>query len=335
MALTAKLLRSTYLLIALWMWSVPVVMAQDQASWTGRSKTVKVADTITFDSISINPNQFHVLRLDLTPIDRSLYTGLFSKAQLILDSAVGQDNDSIIIHYLRYPNYLTKTYSALNPELILPAQDQMGKIYRLSENNFTKEKNPFSGINAQGSIVRGLTVGNNQNAVVNSQLDLQITGALSDKVQITASLQDSNLPGENGGYTQSLEEFDQLFVALEADRWQLRAGDVDLINRKTIFGQFTKKIQGMHAAWQIDHKDGSETSMFAAAGLVRGVFKRSLIQGQEGNQGPYKLLGANGEALILMISGSERIYVNGVLLQRGENADYVIDYNAGELRFNP
>jgi len=335
MALTAKLLRSTYLLIALWMWSVPVVMAQDQASWTGRSKTVKVADTITFDSISINPNQFRVLRLDLTPIDRSLYTGLFSKAQLILDSAVGQDNDSIIIHYLRYPNYLTKTYSALNPELILPAQDQMGKIYRLSENNFTKEKNPFSGINAQGSIVRGLTVGNNQNAVVNSQLDLQITGALSDKVQITASLQDSNLPGENGGYTQSLEEFDQLFVALEADRWQLRAGDVDLINRKTIFGQFTKKIQGMHAAWQIDHKDGSETSMFAAAGLVRGVFKRSLIQGQEGNQGPYKLLGANGEALILMISGSERIYVNGVLLQRGENADYVIDYNAGELRFNP
>ena len=136
MALTAKLLRSTYLLIALWMWSVPVVMAQDQASWTGRSKTVKVADTITFDSISINPNQFRVFRLDLTPIDRSLYTGLFSKAKLILDSAVGQDNDSIIIHYLRYPNYLTKTYSALNPELILPAQDQMGKIYRLSENNW-------------------------------------------------------------------------------------------------------------------------------------------------------------------------------------------------------
>ena len=335
MALTAKLLRSTFLLIALWMWSVPKVIAQDELSWTGRIKTVKVADTITFDSISINPNQFSVLRLDLTPIDSSLYRGRFSKAQLILDPVVLQQNDSIIINYLRYPNYLTKTYSALDPELILPAQDQMGKIYRLGENNFTKEKNPFSGINAQGSIVRGLTVGNNQNAVVNSQLDLQITGALSDKVQITASLQDSNLPGENGGYTQSLEEFDQLFVALEADRWQLRAGDVDLINRKTIFGQFTKKIQGMHAAWQIDHKDGSETSMFAAAGLVRGVFKRSLIQGQEGNQGPYKLLGANGEALILMISGSERIYVNGVLLQRGENADYVIDYNAGELRFNP
>ena len=90
MALTAKLLRSTFLLIALWMWSVPKVMAQDRLSWTGRSKTVKVADTITFDSISINPNQFRVLRLDLNPIDSSLYSGRFSKAQLILDPVVLQ-----------------------------------------------------------------------------------------------------------------------------------------------------------------------------------------------------------------------------------------------------
>ncbi len=335
MALKAKLFPKTYMLIAFWMWFTSMAIAQDQSSWTGRSVKVKVTDTIQFDSISINPQHFIVLGLNHTPIDSSHYRVRFERAQLIPDYTLKQENDSIEIQYLRYPNYLTKAYSALDPELILPAQNQVGKIYRMGVNNFTREKNPFSGLNAQGSILRGLTVGNNQNAVVNSQLDLQITGALSDKVKITASLQDSNLPGENGGYTQSLEEFDQLFVALEADRWHLRAGDVDLMNRQTTFGQFTKKIQGMHAAWQIDHGDGSQTQMFAAAGLVRGVFKRSVIQGQEGNQGPYKLLGANGEALILMISGSERIYINGVLLERGENADYIIDYNAGEIRFNP
>ena len=335
MAFKAKLFPLVYLLITFWMWSAAQAVAQESESWTGRSLRVKVTDTITFDSISVNPQHFSVWLLDQTKLDSSQYSVQFSRAQLILDHELMQSHDSLDIHYLRYPNYLTKTYSALNPELILPAQNQIGKIYRMGENNFNRDNNPFSGLNAQGSIVRGLTVGNNQNAVVNSQLDLQISGALSDKVQITASLQDSNLPGENGGYTQNLEEFDQLFIALEADRWQLRAGDVDLINRKTFFGQFTKKIQGMHAAWQIDHGDGSETQMFAAAGLVRGVFKRSILQGQEGNQGPYKLLGANGEALILMISGSERIYVNGVLLERGESADYLIDYNAGEIRFNP
>ncbi|TAF58454.1 MAG: hypothetical protein EAZ58_14375, partial [Flavobacterium sp.] len=57
--------------------------------------------------------------------------------------------------------------------------------------------------------------------------------------------------------------------------------------------------------------------------------------GQEGNQGPYKLKGNNQEAYVLIVSGSERVYVNGNLLKRGENNDYVMDYNAGELVFTP
>jgi hypothetical protein len=55
----------------------------------------------------------------------------------------------------------------------------------------------------------------------------------------------------------------------------------------------------------------------------------------EGSQGPYKLKGQNGELYVLVISGSERVYVNGLLLERGENNDYTIDYNAGEITFTP
>ncbi len=50
---------------------------------------------------------------------------------------------------------------------------------------------------------------------------------------------------------------------------------------------------------------------------------------------PYKLKGNNEEAYVLIVSGSERVYVNGNLLKRGENNDYVMDYNAGELVFTP
>jgi len=69
--------------------------------------------------------------------------------------------------------------------------------------------------------------------------------------------------------------------------------------------------------------------------LVKGQYAKSDFVGQEGNQGPYKLIGQNGELYVLVISGSERVYVNGILLKRGENNDYTIDYNAGEILFTP
>src|SRR5690606_34355447 len=77
----------------------------------------------------------------------------------------------------------------------------------------------------------------------------------------------------------------------------------------------------------------NKTTIESAAALVRGQYAKSEFTGQEGNQGPYKLRGGNNELYILIISGSERVYVNGRLLTRGENKDYVIDYNSGEIRF--
>ena len=77
-----------------------------------------------------------------------------------------------------------------------------------------------------------------------------------------------------------------------------------------------------------------KTSVFASGALVRGQFTTTQFTAQEGNQGPYKLRGPNNELFVLIVSGSETVYVNGVPLERGENRDYIIDYNAGEIIFN-
>ena len=42
-------------------------------------------------------------------------------------------------------------------------------------------------LQTNGSISRAVTVGNNQNTVLNSNLDLQVSGKLSDQVTLRAS----------------------------------------------------------------------------------------------------------------------------------------------------
>ncbi len=209
----------------------------------------------------------------------------------------------------------------------------MQQFYKLSESNRDNTFKPFDGLTTSGSISRGVTIGNNQNSVLNSELDLQITGKLNDKVSLRASIQDANIPLQESGYSQRLDEFDQVFIELFSENWNIRAGDVDLQNNHSYFGEFSKRVQGLSINANLNHPE-SKTNVFAAGALVRGQFTSSKFAAQEGNQGPYKLQGPNNELYVLIVSGSETVYVNGVTVERGENNDYIIDYNAGEIIFN-
>lgn len=311
-----------------------LLVYSQESSGNFRSVNVAVKDTIVLDSVSINPARFEILDKNNVAIDTSAYSVHFEKGYVVLSEELINTQDSITINYVQYPSFLTRRYSLLDPQIITQRTGAMDQLYALQQSTRENTFTPFDGLNTSGSISRGITLGNNQNAVVSSELDLQITGMLSERVGIRASIQDANIPMQEGGYSQNLNEFDQIFIEIFSDNWTIRAGDIDLVNQKSYFGNFEKKIQGISLGGTIK-SENSETSMFISGGVVRGVFARSNFVGQEGNQGPYKLVGPNGELYILIISGSERVFINGLQLQRGENRDYVIDYNAGEIRFNP
>ena len=309
------------------------LQAQERESLYKITKIKVSRDTISLEKESLNSNFFKLIDANEKKIEPDFYTVDFEKGTLLLKDKFPFSLDSIEVHYLKYPRVLTKEYLIYDRSKIVSNEVTLENLYKIEEP--TKNKNiPFEGLDTSGSITRGISVGNNQNTVLNSNLDLQISGKISEKVGLRASLQDSSIPLQDGGYSQKLDQFDTVFMEIFSDEWNIRAGDVFLENKNSKFLNFNKKVQGIATNFDFGTPE-NKTNVFASVALVKGQYAKSTFVGQEGNQGPYKLKGQNGELYVLVISGSERVYVNGILLKRGENNDYTIDYNAGEIVFTP
>ncbi|MBL7923348.1 MAG: hypothetical protein JNL88_04030, partial [Bacteroidia bacterium] len=139
------------------------------------------------------------------------------------------------------------------------------------------------------------------------------------------------------GNTQQLQEFDRVFIQLSNDRHKLIAGDYDVRNPEGYFMRYFKKAQGGLYTYTgaLARKDKSPASLSGGIGAAvsRGKFARSQINGIESSQGPYRLRGAENELFIVIMSNSERVFIDGLLLERGQDRDYIIDYNTAEITF--
>ena len=284
-------------------------------------------DTIQLDSIPINSQKFKVFNQKNKIISSLEYQVNFNEAILIINSKKYQ---KIIVEYFRYPEFVTKTYTPFDEKLILNNNTNNATLYSLTTNKKASEIKLFDGLQTRGFISRGLISGNNQNAVTNSALDLEISGKLSKDVTLRANIFDTNIPIQENGYSQNLTDFDRVFIEMESKNWRVKAGDLSITNNETFFFPFVKQVAGL----EVEANINDNLNVLASGAVVRGKFSTFTFVGTEGNQGPYKVFGANNEAAILMIEGSEQVFVNGVLVKRGENEDYMINYNLGEITFN-
>ena len=284
-------------------------------------------DTIQLDSVALNPQKFKVFNAFSKEIPSSEYTIDFSNAVLIIDSTKYTE---ITVEYFRLPDFITKIYTPFDDKFILPNGTNTGKLYSLTTNKKASDIKLFDGLQTKGFITRGITSGNNQNAVTNSALDLEISGKLSKDVTLRANIFDTNIPIQENGYSQNITDFDRIFIEMFTDNWRVKAGDISLQNTKSYFLPFTKQVSGLLVEAQLN----DNFKVAASGAVVRGRFSSYNITSVEGNQGPYKILGANNETAILIIEGSEKVFINGIQIKRGEENDYTIDYNLGEIEFN-
>jgi hypothetical protein len=212
-------------------------------------------------------------------------------------------------------------------------------------NVITEERQELFSSNLQkaGSITRGVSVGNRQDVFVNSNLNLQLEGKLTDEIELTAIISDQNVPFQPEGNTQQIQQFDRIQIQLRHKNASLTAGDIVLKqgigtgNNYTTphFMRFYKNVLGgvLQTNFQIDSTFSTQQKIGLAA--AKGQFQSYQLPVQEGVQGAYRLVGANNERFIIIQAGSEKVFLDGQLLQRGFNYDYIIDYNTAEITFNP
>jgi hypothetical protein len=183
-------------------------------------------------------------------------------------------------------------------------------------------------LNQSGSLTRGFTVGNRQDLALDSGLRLDLNGNITDDIRIEASLTDRSTPIQPDGATQNIREFDRVLIRLDSPTASLQMGDVDITYEESRFARINRRVQGAVGT------AGTRVGSFGGgASVSRGRFRTQSIDGIEGVQGPYRLNGADNEEFIIVIAGSEQVYVDGVRVNRGAENEYIIDYGLGEITF--
>ncbi|TAE00443.1 MAG: hypothetical protein EAZ97_05930 [Bacteroidetes bacterium] len=276
------------------------------------------------------------------PKNLAFYYNLNTNLLKLENKDQSQKPDSVLICYRVFPYLFSQKfqkrkeisasdsidYSENKENLILPILDQRAELF--SQQNIQKS----------GSISRGLSFGNQQDVFVNSVLNLQLNGKIAKDLRLNAVLSDQNVPFQPQGNTQQIQEFDKIFLQLSHPKGSISAGDVVFKNSENnYFLKYYKNVLGgmFETNYGIDtvNQKGTKIKANTKIGIsaAKGQFFSQQVAVSEGIQGAYRLKGANGERFIVVLANSERVFLDGRLLARGYNLDYIIDYNTAEITF--
>jgi hypothetical protein len=301
-------------------------------------KITLTSDTILLDTLSIIPGSMIVRNINGNKIDSTEYKILYPGSKLVMPKEYRMLYTVLFVSYKVFPYDFSETFQHKDVNNLVP--DEKGNYNPFV---FTYDDQPldiftFGGLTKNGSISRGISFGNSQDVVVNSSFNLQLSGKLSDDIDILAAITDNNIPIQPEGNTQQLQDFDKVFIQLSHKETKLIAGDFELTKPESYFMNFYKKAQGgifssTFNAGDQKKKSTDKITVSAAAAISKGKYAKNTFTGTEGNQGPYKLTGAENESFIIVLSGTEKVFINGEMMERGQENDYIIDYNTAEVTF--
>ncbi|HOJ37174.1 MAG TPA: hypothetical protein PLU62_03500 [Ignavibacteriales bacterium] len=240
--------------------------------------------------------------------------------------------DTLVIKYNYFPINIPLVVDNKDNFIIVDQYDTTKDYTKIQRNiNYFNPKEYLGDkINTSGYLYRGFSFATNQDFQLNSGLRLEMNGYLTDDIYLSAVLNDENTPIMPEGNTERLQEFDKVYVNIKHKKFNLTLGDFDYNKNYNTFFVLNRKLQGFTGNY-FDKDNNIEISY----ANQRGKFYNYTFNTSAQFQGPYQIYGENGQKDILIVAGSEKVFLDGKELKRGENNDYIIDYSNAKIIFTP
>jgi hypothetical protein len=313
-------------------------------SWCSQSPAQTDFNSILVsDTIAINfQNHYNISRVNILPnseiiflkgkqLSQNDYIFKYPEGFFTLsDSLPYSIFDTLIVTYRSLKISLQKEYKHRN--LIVKYDEKIGDTIGVvqSSSGFSPDAIFGSDMQKSGTIIRGFTVGTTKDFSLSSGLRLQLSGKISEDIEVVAALTDENTPIQPEGNTERLEELDKVFIQMKHPNVVGTFGDYQLTQRFGEFGVVDRKLQGLMGEFNYADVNG-----YVSIANSRGKFNTNKFNGTDGTQGPYRLSGINNERDIIVIAGTEKVFLDGIEMKRGENNDYTIEYSDATITFTP
>ncbi|MCF6240587.1 MAG: hypothetical protein L3J74_04490 [Bacteroidales bacterium] len=326
-------MQGKFLILSVFIILFSQVSAQENLSNIRTRELLIQSDTLFLDTLSIVPQSLSIQNAYLNLIKDSLLSIDYAKAQIIIKDKARLYGKKLRFKYRVFPYNFSEKYTLRENPLILSDEVKQSNKIRIQTQSVKKENFFKDELKKNGSISRGFMVGNQRDLSTVSNLNLQLSGKINDEVSILAAISDNNLPIQPEGNTQQIQEFDNVFVQLFTKESGIILGDFLLQKPQGYFMHLDKKSRGTKLYSTFKLPGAYRLQSGFSAGLAKGKYNRIKFTGIDGNQGPYRLTGTENEQFIIILSGTEKVYIDGELMKRGQNFDYTIDYNTAEITF--
>lgn len=155
---------------------------------------------------------------------------------------------------------------------------------------------------------------------IDQRLNFEIDGELSKGYRVRGKISDESFPEEEN-FTRNLTELEEASFNFEGENLKAKIGEFTM--KSNFYPKFSKEILGLEF-----NAYGNKNNFTLILGYPKGKFKTLYIELDKSNLNNFLLIDPLKEKIV---PNSERVYLDGRLLKRGREFDYIIDYSNGTL----